>query len=190
MRHPSPILASLLAVLVLSLCVACGGADLGASPTTPLGRLAKIEGRLAARGLTKHAIEADEVKPFLPPDLAAAEDVEITEYRGAVAGYKHAVLLLKRGGELICVVGVFRSGSFVFSKVGTSVETFIASYWSDLSGADAEFVKKNDASLGQREYLSAEFNKGGAKGYWRKDSQDETMRTPQGVIDKVWIRKP
>jgi hypothetical protein len=190
MKHVRSVLLSAVVVLIAGLLSACGGSDFGVASGAPLGSAATIESKLAAKGLTKHDVSVDEVRPYLPPDLAADESLAIVEFRDQVANYKHAVLLVRKGGDLQAGVCVFRSGSFVFSKVGTKAETFRATYWADVSGSSAEFKKENDRSLGMREYMFAEFKQGGAKGYWRKDSQDETMRNPQGVVDNVWVRRP
>ena len=188
----------LMAVLGLVAIAAAGyfvlgskGQSFGATPSAPLGQIAKIEQYLVTAGLDKHDMEPVRTRHLLGPEIYEREGVTVTEYRDKVAGYKHYVVLVKdSGGKLIAVAGQIRSGAMGFSKIGTKCEVFLAKFWLATFPTEPTFESKYDPSLGMAEYFIATGERGGVRGVWRKDSPGSNMNLSHQVHDKIsfWLK--
>jgi hypothetical protein len=160
--------------------------NVGATAANPLGDFEKLDKALVAKGLAKSAGDRAEAQNLFNEKFAITDTMTTHAYLDHVPGMKAQVIVVRGAdGKVAAVLSRFRSGALSFSKTGTAAENFTALYWIGLATAEPVLTKQDEGGSDRREYLYAQFAKGGATGSWKKEGASATLRLPQEIADTV-----
>jgi len=165
------------------------GESFGASSDAPLGTFDEYDAFLLEKDLRKARPDAGDLKRMLGESFAGRDDLIIWQYWDRVPGYPHFILVAaEKGGKVVAVSAQIRSGSAVYSAVGSRSLKCLAAIWQAFAGDDPNFVQKIDRDMALSDYLEATFAQDGVRGSWRKDTGTDSLLNTSAMVDKLHFR--